>query len=51
MCAHNLVPVYFELASVSLVHCDTIYCALSLISVELLFIVALSHLSPLCVFP
>jgi hypothetical protein len=51
VCVRNLVSVSFEPASVSLVHCNTSSCALSFISVELLFRVALPRLSPPCVFP
>jgi hypothetical protein len=46
----NLVPVRRASASVSLVHCNMSYCALSLISLELFFRVALPRLSPPCVF-
>jgi hypothetical protein len=46
----NLVPVRRASASVSLVHCNTSYCALSLISLELFFRVALPRLSPPYVF-
>jgi hypothetical protein len=41
----------FEPASVSLVHCNMSSCVLSLISVKLLFKVALPRLSPPCAFP
>jgi hypothetical protein len=46
----NLVPIHRASASVSLVNCNTSYCALSLISLELFFRVALPRLSPPCVF-
>jgi hypothetical protein len=46
----NVVPVRRASASVSLVHCNKSYCALSLIFLELFFRVALPRLSPPCVY-
>jgi hypothetical protein len=49
-CVRNLVPVRRASASVSLVHCNMSYCALSLISLEIFFseLLCLAYLHCVC---